>query len=183
MWCTLWFSKREFSLGFSQWLAYLAPSSPPPPLTPWHFLDNCGVPVDGSLKVCYMIAYTFIIYGIDFELLAPTRKLTRCLYPSRMGYLHTFYSLWGDYLLVPWQGICIFPKKAIKISLAKPEETMGVLGVGEKKARKLTRTCGGTDFMLAIPSKAVRRGDHARVVHRTPKHFISSQSTRYFNTG
>ena len=25
---------------------------------------------------------------------------------------------------------------------------MGILGIGEKKARKLTGTCGGTDFML-----------------------------------
>lgn len=57
---------------------------------------------------------------------------------------------------------------------------MDTLGIGEKKARKLTRACGGTDFMLAIPSKAARRGDHARFVHRTPKHFISSQSTRIF---
>ena len=60
---------------------------------------------------------------------------------------------------------------------------MGTLGIGEKKARKLTRTCGGTDFMLAVPSKAARRGDHARFVNRTPKRLISSESTQYFNTG
>lgn len=59
---------------------------------------------------------------------------------------------------------------------------MGTLGIGEKKARKLTRTRGGTDFMLAVPSKAARRGDHARFVY-APKRFISSQSTRYFSTG
>lgn len=35
---------------------------------------------------------------------------------------------------------------------------MGALGIGEKKARKLTRTCGGTDFMLAIPSNGCAPG-------------------------